>query len=135
MSLVRSHRFRYKYYNTDYLTLFLNLFWQSSPTVRLSTVLCERLLRSRSFATSLTMLRKKSLSPSVLRSSRLVARLWAGPLWGSRTLLSIRSESMLMELGGREVYLHHRVWRSELFNLKNCCWEKSLSRYFQGEPE
>nr|CAD7263250.1 unnamed protein product [Timema shepardi] len=74
----------------------------SRSTVRLSTVLWDKDLRSRSVATSRTIPRKKSLSPWVRSWSLLVERLGAGAHWGRRILDSINSDSMLIELGGRE---------------------------------
>lgn len=80
----------------------------SSSTARLSTVFCDRDLRSRSVATSRTMPRKKSLSPWAFSSSRLAERFGAGAHWGSLILDSISRDSMLIEFGGSDVYLQDK---------------------------
>jgi hypothetical protein len=80
----------------------------SSSTARLSTVFCDRDLRSRSVATSRTMPRKKSLSPWAFSSSRLAERFGAGAHCGSLILDSMSRDSMLIELGGSDVYLQDK---------------------------
>lgn len=79
---------------------------QSNSTVRVSTILWDSDLRSRSVAMSRTTVRKKSLSPCVRRRSLLASTLCADTgQRGRRTLESINRDNMLMGLGGNEVNL------------------------------
>lgn len=85
---------------------------QSISTVRLSTILCDSDLRSRSVAMSRTTVRKKSRSPCARRISRLASNVCAdtcGHL-GRRTFESINSDSMLIGLGGNDVNLSDNVF-------------------------